>query len=76
MLERMKSIFTQYVAVDPDEITGQSDLRLDLGLNSLELTHLVSVLEEEFGVEISDRDILSFKVVDDVIKFIENNKSM
>jgi acyl carrier protein len=52
MLERMKTIFSQYVEINPDEITEQTDLRLDLGLNSLEFVQLICVLEDEFDVEI------------------------
>jgi acyl carrier protein len=75
MLERIKKVLSQYVEINPDEITEQTDLRLDLSLNSLELAQLITVLEEEYDVEIPDRDILSFQVLGDVIAFLQNGKA-
>ncbi len=71
MLEKLKEIIVDYVDVDPSEITEASDVRKDLGLNSFDLVNMVVALEDEFGVSISDKDIVSFYTVSDIIKFLE-----
>lgn len=37
MLERLKKLICQYADIAPEEITGETNIRSDLGLNSLEL---------------------------------------
>lgn len=71
MLERLKAIFTDYVEIEPDAITEQTNLRTDLGLNSLEFVNLITRLEDEFGIEIPDRDAMGFQVLEDLVAYLE-----
>ena len=54
MFETLKSILVEEFQLNPDEITLDSDLRNDLGINSIELADLVMTCEEKFGVEFKD----------------------
>ncbi len=74
MLEKVKDIICDYVDIDRDEITENSDLRNDFGLNSLDTINIAVALEEAFGVAISDRQMATLYTVGDVIKFISENK--
>ncbi|HNX15491.1 MAG TPA: phosphopantetheine-binding protein [Oscillospiraceae bacterium] len=76
MLERLLTILSEYVVLDPNEITLQSELRKDLGLNSLEFIHLVTVIEREFKVEISEREAINFQYVGDVIAYLEKETAL
>lgn len=71
MIERIKEIIIENTELDNIEITRESVLLQDLGLNSLDLMGMICELEDEFDIEISDRDIRSFKTVGDVIDFLE-----
>lgn len=71
MLERLKKLICQYANVNPDEITGETNIRSDLGLNSLELVNLAVAIEDEFDVEIPDRAVAGIETVDDVIALLE-----
>ena len=73
MFETLKSILVEEYQVDPAEITLDSDLRNDLGINSIELAELVMTCEEKFDVEFSDEDINSIATIGDVIKYLEGN---
>jgi len=42
-----------------------------LEVESLDLVDLVGAFEEEFGVEIQDKDIKGLQTVDDIVKYIE-----
>ena len=42
--------------------------------DSLDTVELVMAAEEEFGVEIEDEVVLTFKTVGDVANYIEANK--
>jgi acyl carrier protein len=74
MFERILIILSDYVVLDPREITPETELRTGLGLNSLEFIHLITVLEREFKIEIPDRDAIAFQVVGDVIAYLEKEK--
>jgi len=44
----------------------------DLGIDSLDLVESLMNIEEKLGIEFSDDEMTSFKVVDDVYKAIAN----
>ena len=74
MFETLKSILVEEYQVDPDEITLDSDLRNDLGINSIELADLVMQCEDKFDIEFNDDDIQKFVTVGDVVNYLEANK--
>lgn len=76
MIERIKKIVSDNMDIEGIEITRDSILLQDLGLNSLDLMGMISELEDEFDIEISDREARSFKTVGDVIDFVEKNQIM
>lgn len=71
MLEKMKEIICEFVDISPEEITLDTNIRSDLGLNSLELVNLAVAIEESFDVEIPDREAMGLETVGDAIHIIE-----
>ncbi|MDY4835479.1 MAG: acyl carrier protein [Frisingicoccus sp.] len=71
MLETLTKIIREHTGDESIVINEDMDLKADLGLNSLELVNLVCVVEDEFDIEIPDRNIKDFRTVKDVIEFIE-----
>lgn len=71
MLDKMRKIICEFVEMDPEKITLETNIRNDLGLNSLELVNLAVDMEEEFDVEIPDREAMGLETVADAIKVIE-----
>jgi acyl carrier protein len=67
MIDKLKAILTEYVDIDPDTITEDTNIRSDLGLNSLELVNIAVAVENTFDVEIPDREISRIETVKDVI---------
>ena len=70
MLEKLKEIIKEHTGSDID-ITEDTVLLTDLGMSSFDLVQLVCAVEDEFDIEIPDREIKNFKTVGDVIGFIE-----
>lgn len=70
-LERMKNVICEYTDIKPDDITEKTNIRTDLSLNSLELVNLAVAIEDEFDVEIPDREALGLETVEDAIALIE-----
>ncbi|MCL2628832.1 MAG: acyl carrier protein [Oscillospiraceae bacterium] len=71
MFKRVVSILCTVVEVNPELITLESNLVDDLGLNSLDVINLVVLFEQEFNVEIPDRQIMKFVTVGDVVAYLK-----
>ncbi len=69
MFERVKAILLAYT--ETPNITEQSILEADLGLSSFDVVEIVTEFEDEFGIEISDRDIGKFVCVKDIVDYLE-----
>lgn len=61
-----------------NEISGREDIKLDpqmklkdLELSSLGLVQLICAMEDEFDIEISNKDLKSFKSVKNVVDYLE-----
>ena len=72
MIEKVKEILGEFIDIDPDTITPESNLRTDIGLNSLDCVSLAEELENEYHIEIPNSELSKFKTIGDVIEFIES----
>lgn len=75
MFEEIKAIIVKHLKIDPKKITETTNLQEDLGADSLDLVEIIMELENTFGIEIPDEDILGLKTMDDVIAYIEKKKN-
>ena len=71
MLGTLTKIIREHTGDNSIVINEDMDLKADLGLNSLDLVNLACVVEDEFDIEIPDRNIKDFRTVKDVLVFIE-----
>ena len=74
MLEKLTNIIREHTGDNSIEINEDMDLKADLGLNSLDLVNLACVVEDEFDIEIPDRNIKDFRTVKAVLLFIEEQE--
>lgn len=70
MIEKIKDIICRFVDIEKDDITENSTLRADIGLNSLDLISVASEIENDFGVTITEKTVLKLKTVGDLIDCI------
>lgn len=61
-----------------NEVSGREDIKLDpqmklkdLELSSLGLVQLICAIEDEFDIEISNKDLKNFKSVKNVVDYLE-----
>ena len=74
-LEQIKGMLAESFGLAPDEITADSRLEADLGINSLELAELALRCDEEFGVDIDENDIHRLITVGDVAAYLDEKKA-
>ena len=72
MLTEIRTSIAQQLNIPVDSITADSKLVDDLKADSLDIVELVTSLEEEYNIEISDEDIKNIRTVGDVVHFIES----
>ena len=74
MLETFRNIICNYVDIAPENITEDSKLRSDIGLNSFDMVNVAVDLESEYGVKIDSKEFGGLKTVGDLMKYIESIK--
>lgn len=72
MLEQLTRILKKQTGNQELEITPETIITKDLGLTSFDSIQLICAVEDEFDIEIPDREIKNLQTIGDVIDFIEN----
>ncbi len=75
MFDRVSTIIRDYVQRDDLDITPETDVLSDLGINSLELVELVCAFEMEFDMDIPEKDIRQFMTVQDIVQYLEASEA-
>ncbi|MFP6649895.1 MAG: phosphopantetheine-binding protein [Pirellulaceae bacterium] len=68
--ERVISITSQVLQLDPAEINLEDEFGADLGAESVQSIELVAMFEEEFGIEMEEDAALAVSQVGNAIEFI------
>ncbi len=70
-LETLKKMISEEFFVDEDQITEESLLKEDLGIDSLASMQLIIDVEKEYNIHVENEDVMSIETVADVIKLID-----
>ena len=70
-MDRIKKIIVKQSGIDKSKITENSSFLDDLGLDSLDIIELIMAFEEEFNIEIPDKEAEKIKTVGDVIRYLD-----
>lgn len=74
VLEKITAILSSQFDIEESEITAETNIRDDLGADSLDLVDMLMSLEDEFDVEIPDDEIEKLSTVGDVVAYIEEHQ--
>lgn len=74
MLETFRNIICNYVDIASEDITEDSKLRSDIGLNSFDIVNVAVDLENEYGVSVDSKAFGGLKTVGDLMSYIESIK--
>ena len=72
MIEKLKEIITNYVEVNPDDITENSRLIEDIGLNSYDFMCMLGDVEDEYGISVDEAEIVNLRTVGEAIAYFES----
>jgi acyl carrier protein len=70
VLDHVTTALHDELGVPADEVTPHTDLRTDLGLDSIDLVELVTRLEDEVGMPMPEDKVQDLHTVDDVVDLV------
>ena len=71
MFEKLVEIICNYVDVDASNVTENSRFVEDLGFTSFDFMTMLGELEEEFDIEIDQKEVANVRTVGEAIAYIE-----
>ena len=71
ILEKVKEVIIEQLAVEEDAIKLETSFIDDLGADSLDIVELIMALEEEFDLQIPDSEAEKITTVGDVVEYIK-----
>ncbi|MBQ3499628.1 MAG: acyl carrier protein [Clostridia bacterium] len=69
--EQVREIICKQLELEESDVTMETNIKDDLGADSLDLVDLAISLEDEFEVEVPDNALEKFETVGDIVRFIE-----
>ena len=68
---RIINVLVAKLGIDPNRVADTASMESDLGVTSLDMVETIMALEDEFGIQISDRDADTIQTVGDVIALVK-----
>ncbi|KAF9585811.1 hypothetical protein BGW38_000633 [Lunasporangiospora selenospora] len=72
--KRVLEILTGFNKVDVAKISTKANFSTDLGLDSLDTVEVVMAIEEEFSIEIPDKDADNIKSIADAVEYVSKRE--
>lgn len=69
--EKVKSILVEELDLDADDVTLESNIKEDLGADSLDMVDLIMSIEDEFDIKVAESDAATIKTVGDIVNYID-----
>jgi acyl carrier protein len=68
---RVSNVLVARLGISADRVAEFASIEADLGATSVDMVETIMSLEDEFGIEISDRDAEALQTVGDVIALVK-----
>ena len=72
--QQVRSLISKSLKIPEENVKVESAFIEDLGADSLDIVELVMAMEDEFQIEIPDKDAEQIKTVQDAVKYIQSHK--
>lgn len=74
MLERVKKIIASQLGLDINKLKPETRILEDLQADSLDMIEMITEIESEFDISITDEEIATLKTIKDVVDFCNKQK--
>ena len=72
--DKIKEIIIEQLLVKEDAIQLDTNLMKDLDADSLDAVEIIMAIEDTYGIEIPDEDAEKLQTVEDLVKYVDDNK--
>ena len=72
--DNIKEIIFEQLQVKEDAIQLDTNLMKDLDADSLDAVEIIMAIEDTYGIEIPDEDAEKLQTVEDLVKYVDDNK--
>lgn len=73
VFEKIRQMISEQLDIAMDEITLDTDIITDLNADSLDAVEVLNQIEEEFEIEIPDEKTEDFRIVRNIVEYVEEN---
>ena len=70
MLSMIRKTIIEFVDIDEEQITEETNFITDLKINSYDFANIIGKFEDNLGIEIPDRDLRKLETVKDVQEYL------
>ena len=74
MFEKVQQMVAEHLSIKKEKVKPESDFITDLEADSIDIVEMLISLEDTFGIEFEDSEMVDIKTVQDVVNFIESRK--
>ena len=71
MFEKLVAIICEYVEVEPENVHPESRFMEDLGFTSFDFMSMLGEVEEEFDVEVNQKEAADIRPVQEAVDYLE-----
>lgn len=71
LFEKVRDILAEQLEIDPESITLDTNIVDDLDADSLDFVEMITSIEDEFNIVVTDEKVGDFKTVRQVVEFLE-----
>lgn len=69
-IEKVINLVADHLGLEAQDITPASNIKEDLGADSLDMVELVMKLEEEFGLKIAEEELQKITTIQEIADYI------
>lgn len=73
VVDIIRNMVTEHFFINPEFFRLNRTFRNDFGFNSLEMTELVVMVEQQFGIQLPDEALENVKNVSDLVRLTEQS---
>ena len=75
MFEKLVAIICEYVEVEPENVRPESRFMEDLGFTSFDFMSILGEVEDEFDVEVKQKEAADIRTVQEAVDYLEQLSS-